>query len=716
MVRIFLYLLVSIYLVKKIIVSGNIWAKIQFRVNIINMRTLLSLILALGISACDSNETKVNNVAHIPPPSNNIRSYLTNTAHDITKNSLKDIQSVADWEEIKSSKYQEFVEMISLGDMPLSGNRSPLNVKITGTIQMDGYRIEKLYYESLPGLYVPANLYIPDNIKEPTAAVLYLCGHTRTQKVSYQTHPQKFAKLGFVCLIPETIQYGEVQGEHWGCYANGWFNWYSKGYTPAGVEVWNAIRGLDLLSQRPEVDKSNLGATGISGGGAISWFLGAIDPRVKAVAPVCGASTLEAQVTTRTMDGHCDCINYINTYGWDFTDVGALIAPRALLIGQADRDGLNKVESVREIYQDVKSFYELMGAPDNVSYIETPGGHSYHKDSREGIFSFFLNHLKNSDVKPHEAGDIDESPDALLSVEDLAAYTQGAPADDITTIIQDSFIELPTPPNINSIAELSIYRDTVKQFLLDRTFHNFPDSASDLNPELVFRTDDYAAYGYERYHITTEQGWRLTSDIYWRHPKNEKRPMMVILRNADEHKEESEVNSYQLNDEWNVTIVDVRGIGESGWAPNLQWHVRRASAWTGRTVASMRVYDLLRFLEFSRSLPGVDPDQVGILASGEMSVVALYTALLDGNCKTVIVKDPPASQNVGSRKDGRGAAIEMLNCLRITDVNQMPALIHPTATVMVGEIPESYTWAINSLKNIDQSNLLLSIEELEQYE
>jgi hypothetical protein len=327
-----------------------------------------------------------------------------------------------------------------------------------------------------------------------------------------------------------------------------------------------------------------------------------------------------------------------------------------------------------------------------------------------------LNHLKNSDVNPHEAGDIDESPDALLSVEDLAAYTEGVPSDDITTTIQDSFIKLPAPPDINSMAELSVFRDTVKQFLLSRTFHNFPDSASDLNPELVFRTNDYANHGQETYHITTEQGWRLKADIYWRHPKTEKRPMMVILRNPNEIKGDSERYSYQINDGWNVAIVDVRGVGESGWAPDLQWHIRRASAWTGRTVASMRVYDLLRFLEFSRSLPGVDPGQVSIAARGEMAVVALYGALLDGKCKTIVVEDAPATQNVGSSKDGRGAAIEMLNCLRITDVNQIPALIYPTSTVFVGDIPESYNWSVNSLRKIVQSDLMRNVETLDQLE
>ena len=327
------------------------------------MKKKLPLLLLLSILywGCESAKETAPVASATSNSHNNIRNYLTNVAGDISSSSLEGITGDS-WNEMRKHRHDQFVEMLSLSDMPLTEPRTAPKVTVTGTIQMDGYRIEKLYYESLPGLYVAANLYIPDQITSPTAAIMYVCGHTRTQKVSYQTHPHKFAKLGFVCLIPETIQYGEVQGEHWGCYANGWFNWYSKGYTPAGVEVWNAIRGLDLLAAMPEVDAEKLGTTGISGGGAISWFLGAVDPRVKAVAPVCGISTVDAHITTRTVDGHCDCMACINTYGWDTKDIGALIAPRPLLIAQADRDGLNQIESVREIFQDLKSFYQQLGS------------------------------------------------------------------------------------------------------------------------------------------------------------------------------------------------------------------------------------------------------------------------------------------------------------------------------------------------------------------
>jgi dienelactone hydrolase len=629
--------------------------------------------------------------------SNNIRSYLVNAAKEITDNSITGIQSLEYWEKMKAARYSEFIEMLGIQDLPLNGERCDLNVKITGTIQRQGYHIEKLSYESLPGLYVPANLYVPDNIKEPVPAVLYLCGHALTQKVHYQPHPAKFAQLGFVCLIVETIQYGEVRGQHHGCYARGWFNWYSRGYTPAGVEVWNAIRGLDLLAERPEVDADKMGVTGISGGGAQSWFLAAADPRIKAAAPVCGASTLEAQISTRTIDDHCDCMMPINTYRIDFQNIGALIAPGALLIGQADRDGLNQVESVQKIYSDLKRIYELNGSPEQIEYVEYPGGHSYHQLSREKIFSFFLKHLMGKNITPEETGDIDLSPESLLSEEELKVYVDGPPADDRTTTIQDSFIKLAGAPDIPDESALLAYRDTVRSFLIKKTFGAFPASPPQPDPTLIFRTLDRAGYGSDIYSFVSEEGWRLKVDIRWRNDPSLKKPLMIVLRNSDENRYASEEFISGLKDEWNLAFLEVRGVGEFGWDPNMQWHIRRASAWTGRTIASMQVYDLLRCIEFCRTLDGVDPVAIGIAARDEMGVVALYTALLDGKCRTLILKNPPASQDAASSPDGRGPAIEMLNCLRITDVYQLPALLTPAEMIFIGEVPESYKWSENLL-------------------
>jgi cephalosporin-C deacetylase-like acetyl esterase len=663
------------------------------------MRNLISLFLLIFISLLYSQNLPLST----NPPldqSNDIRTYLMRVAAEISDKALSQFTTLDDWTSVNEKRHQQFVEMMGLYDVPLKGERPPLNVKIVDTLQMDGYRIVKLYYESLPKLYVPADLYIPDNIEKPKPAVLYVCGHSRTQKVHYQPHARGFAKLGFVCLIIETIQWGEVKGEHWGCYANGWFHWYSRGYTPGGVELWNAIRGLDLLSERPEVDAEKLGVTGISGGGSQSWYIAAADPRIKAAAPVCGASTLKAQIHTKTIDGHCDCMMPINTYGWDFHDIGSLFAPRPLLIGQANRDGLNVVESVREIYHGIKNIYELYDASDNVSLVETPGGHSYHKVSRQKIFSFFLKHLMDKDVTYADIEDVDESEENLLSVEQLKIYINGAPKDDRTTTIQESFIKIPKAPEIKTRADLKNHRENVLSFLKEKTFAAFPQNPVPMDSRLEFRTNDGSRFGRKVYSFVSEKDWRLRVDIRWRNSEREKHPIMIVLRNPNEERWASEGFISGLDQKYNIAYFEARGIGETGWAPNLQWHVRRASAWTGRTVASMQVYDVLRCIEFLKTLSGVDEQEIAIGTQNEMTSVALYAALLNGDIAELILYNPVETQNAPSLPNGRGPAIEMLNCVRITDVWQLPALLQETNVGILGNVPETFKWSIDLDKKL----------------
>jgi len=127
--------------------------------------------------------------------------------------------------------------------------------------------------------------------------------------------------------------------------------------------------------------------------------------------------------------------------------------------------------------------------------------------------------------------------------------------------------------------------------------------------------------------------------------------------------------------------------------------VRRASAWTGRTVASMRVYDVLRCIEFCRTMENVEGSKINIAARDEMAVVASFAALLDGKCHTVILKDPPATLDLLSSRNGRGASIELLNVLQIVDINQLPAFLFPTFVTFIANMPETYQWSAKTLVN-----------------
>ncbi len=619
-----------------------------------------------------------------------MREHLCRVAAEVTDNSLADIKTKEQWLQERPKRLQQYLEMQGINYLPLNDERPPLNVTVTGVVKRDDVTIEKLYYEALPQLYVSANLYIPNNLDGPAPGVIYVCGHSDTQKIHYQPHALRWAQLGFVCLIVDTVQKGEIKGMHHGCYRYGQWQWYSKGYTPAGVELWNAVRGVDLLQEREEVIPDKIGITGISGGGAVSWWTAAADERIKVVAPVCGTGTVRAHVKDLTWDGHCDCMMFINTYGQDLADCGALIAPRPLMVASADRDGIYSIASIRETFGKVKKIYDLYGAGDDCHLVETPGGHSYHNTSRTRIFSFFMKHLMDKDVPPESIEDVGEE---VESAETLSVYTDGFPTDERTSTIQESFIPVAEAPTIESKQDVVAQRNRLVEILREKTFGQFPEKPCDLDTQTVFEYMS-GTTKLARMAFTSEQDWRLHAKLT--RPaatQDRKSPVLIFLNSPDGGRGELGRFTGSLDSSWVRLGVQCRGIGETAWGQDLQWHIRRNAAITGRTIASMRVYDALRAIELARQLPGVDPDRIAIAARGEMAAVALYAALLDGHLEMVALEQPPATQNAPSNPDGTGEAIEMLNCLRFTDLPYVAGLLYPADLVFVGERPDSYSWA-----------------------
>lgn len=617
-----------------------------------------------------------------------IRDYLCRVAAEITDNSLADIATKEQWLGQRSLRYEQYMEMQGMPHLlPPLKERSPLNTTITGTVKRNDFTIEKLHYQPLPQLYIAANLYIPTNLTTPAPAVVYVCGHSDKPKEWYQPHARRWAQLGFVTLIVDTIRRSEIKGEHHGCYQAGQFQWYSRGYTPGGVEMYCAIRALDLLQNRDEVDGEKIGITGISGGGATSWWAGAADERFKAIAPVCGTGTVKAHLKDRTWDGHCDCMMFINTYLQELSDCGALIAPRPLMTGSADRDGIYSIESIRKIYTKVKSIYDLYGASDNCQLIETPGPHSYHRTSRTGIYSFFIKHLMGKDMSPKE---IEDNSEFREDDEVLRVFVNGIPGDEITTTIQESFIPLAEPPQIETEADLIAHRTQVVENLKAKTFRHFPQTPCDLDAEIDLEHMS-GETKLARWRFTSEQDWRLTAEtMFPKEAQNGKAPLLIFLNSKTDFRWEYHAFINSFDPTWARLAFECRGIGETSWGYDLQWHIRRSAAITGRTIASMQVYDALRAIEFARTLDTIDPDRIAIAGSGQMATVAMYAALLDGNLEAVILENPPASQNLPDPPNCRDYANEMLNCLRFTDLPDVAAMLYPADLVFITPRPETY--------------------------
>ncbi|MBS7609085.1 acetylxylan esterase [Candidatus Bathyarchaeota archaeon] len=646
----------------------------------------------------------------------NIFAYLCREARKITDNSLKEPMDFEELSKTRNERLRSFLEMLGLEAYSMkTDERPPVEAKETGTIERNGYKIEKLFFESLPKLYVTGNLYIPRPRESSSPAILYLCGHSQNQKHHYQAHARKFAELGFVVLLIETIQRGEIRGHHHGVYHYGFFQWYSRGYTPAGVEVWNAIRAIDLLHSRKEVEPGKIGVTGISGGGAISWYTGAADERVKAIAPVCGTATIASHVCKHTIEGHCDCMFWINTHMWDLTDVGALIAPRPLLIASALRDWIFDIDSVRLIYGKLKRLYEAFGVPENIALVETPGGHSYHTISRRRIFQWFLKHLKGIEASLEEIGDIDESPEVQESPEALRVFQASIPKDEKVTTVHEWFVRKVEPPEIEGPKDLEAHRKRLVKTLLEKTFAAFPRKPCDLDVEIELVQESGKWLGY-LVGFTPEEGWRLHMHVL--KPIDERGsstlPLLLFLARNARNLYFGDGLLANFGASWARAFVELRGIGETSWGQDIQWLLRRAAMLTGRTLASIKVYDCLRAIEALSSLGWIDKERIALMGCGEGAVTALYAALLKGGLASVILYDPPPTQDAPSNPDGTGMAIEMLNCLKYTDLPYVAGLLWPTPLVFLGPRPQTYQWAEELYKRLGPPGFVAHLKDLSQ--
>jgi len=260
-------------------------------------------------------------------PDKIMHGWLTDRAKEYEKEFLPTVKTSADFEKLRPELHREYMDMLGLWPIP---EKTPLKATVTGTVDSEpGVRIEKLHFQSRPGLYVTANLYLPNPANGPYPAILYSIGHYRGGRDGHKTqvsdHGLWFASHGYVCLIYDTIELGEVTCTHHGTYNVGRWWWHSNGFTPAGVECWNAIRAIDYLQSRPEVDPKRIGATGISGGGAATFWISAADDRIRATAPVSGMSDLTWYVGDDGVNGHCDCMFLYNNYRWNWTTIAGLI-------------------------------------------------------------------------------------------------------------------------------------------------------------------------------------------------------------------------------------------------------------------------------------------------------------------------------------------------------------------------------------------------------
>ena len=620
----------------------------------------LAALLALGAFAA----------APPPPPAPNaadrmFADYFRTETDRLAAASLAGVTTLRDWTDHRARYREELFEMLGLSPRPAPSDLKPT---ITGRVDQADFFVENLHFQSLPGLYVTANLYVPKNLRGRAPAILYVCGHAEVKdgqtslgnKTGYQHHGEWFARHGYVCLMIDTIQLGELQGVHHGTRRFGMYWWNSRGYTPAGVEAWNGIRALDYLQSRPEVDGARLGMTGRSGGGAYTWYTAALDERVKVVAPVAGITDLHNHVIDGTVKGHCDCMFMVNTYRWDYAKLAALIAPRPLLIANSDKDTIFPLDGVLRVHRDVARLYALYQAADKLGLLITEGPHKDTQDLQVPVFRWFNRWLKGE-------------PDLLIrdAAEKLFAPAQlkvfaTLPADERTTKIHETFVPLAAPAVPANAAAWAQQRDGWMQALREKSFRGWPAGEEPLALRKL-STDDDKSLQKTVWEFASQGQIRLPLGVY--RPTAAKKVQRVYLRVVDEHDPvESRADARIVEDPAAALAVFApRGLGATASALSAadQNEVRRRYLLLGQTVDGMRVWDIRRAIAALRTTELFGDTPIVLVGHRNQAINALYASLFTDGLAAVELVAPPASHMAGP---------DYLNVLRFLDVPQAAAM------------------------------------------
>jgi len=556
-----------------------------------------------------------------------IHKYLTAKTKELSERFMDGAKTRAEWEAKRPKLKEQFLDMLGLWPLP---EKTPLKATVTGKLERGEVTVENVHFQSKPGLYVTGNLYRPKANDKKLPAILYVCGHSGKgrdgNKTAFQDHGMWFASNGYVCLVVDTLQLGEVAGKHHGTYNLNRFWWQNRGYTPAGVECWNGIRAIDYLISRPDVDAERIGVTGISGGGATTVWIAAADDRVKVAVPVSGMSDLESYVTNKVINGHCDCMFFVNTYQWEWTTSLALFAPKPLMFANSDNDPIFPMDGNRRIIARLRHCYDLLGKKDLVEEYVSKGGHDYRPDLRLAIFGFFNKHLKN------DTGPIKDADFAKTEGKDLRVFPEDKdlPKDQINDRVDELFVPAVDVKLPEKKEDFAAWKAGLVKKLCESSFRAIPEKVPG---PLVHKGGI----------LETEPSVFVTG---WAEPDQPATGVgLTILLNPDEDAR-TETRAWRTRDaKWTIGTFMPRGGGDSRWTrknpPNT---IERSLLLLGNTVDSGRVYDLVVLVSSAPKAWNWPQEFAG---RGPAGVIGAYATLFTGRVSHITILDPPTSHREG---------------------------------------------------------------------
>jgi cephalosporin-C deacetylase-like acetyl esterase len=520
--------------------------------------------------------------------------------------------------------------------------RTPLRAQTLGTLVRDGYRIERVVYESRPQHHVTANLYLPAELPKPVPGVLVPCGHSANGKASeaYQSVGILLALNGFAALIydpigqgerhqlPEPIGHGTTEHTLVGVGS------LLVGRSTGHYRIWDGLRSMDYLAARPEVDPKRLGCTGNSGGGTMTTWLMAVDERIDVAAPSCFITTLERLFKTI---GPQDCEQHFpgqGPLGIDHTDLITVRAPKPTLILAAERDFFD-FSGTRAAAKEAEVVYRLLGHPERTGLFSYNDEHGFSQSRRQAAVHWMRRWLKEDDQP------VAEPPLQLSTDADLQVTSEGQ--------VVRAFAREQTVVDFNcqravELREARIDRwtnlsDHERRELIRQTINLPAPAANSDGPEVEFQEVVHAA-GQKARKLIIKSVDEFPLPALFFQPSGEAKnhPLVILVDSAGKTAEigEGKAISRLVGDGCAVLAVDLRGYGESADNQkagskyhNESFRTSMLAMHLGQPLLGQRTSDILAVVTAAAALPDVPQAEIRLLAMGRCGPPALHAAVLD---------------------------------------------------------------------------------------
>lgn len=545
---------------------------------------------------------------------------------------LQQVEQLIDGGDVAAYQQQmRDVFLNALGGLP---PRTPLRPRVTGTVDADGYRIEKVLYHSLPNFPVTANFYLPDG-PGPYPGVLHSCGHSDVGKAAeaYQMASALLARNGIAVLCVDPLGQGERRQLAAAGVRGSTSEHLLLGLAPillgrnlATTMIWDGIRGLDYLAQRPEIDADRLGCIGNSGGGMMTSYLMALDRRVVAAAPACFITdTRRKNLSPGPGDAEQNLFGQTKG-GLDHADFLLMRAPRPTLILSATKDYV-PIEGAWDSFRQAKRLYTRLGHPERVELVEVNERHGFSPGLRVAAVRWMSRWLLHRDQPLHdELGGPLEPPalhvtptGSVLDLDGARSYFDlVAEAVDEATVRRENRNGV-TPQEIRDLLGLAAVEEL---------------KAVEVLPAGQVMLDDIR---WEKRIYLTEPGIGLPALVAM--PEGQRRGVVLRVDGGGKADALADSDRWQrrLQDGWSVCLVDLRGYGETATPP---WRYRAVSEalgdnsaeafialMLGRSLVEMRCGDLLRAAAALRD-ELADAVPLHLEARGHAAVAALHAAAL----------------------------------------------------------------------------------------